>query len=131
PVAKAAASTPKTAAKPVAKTATSAPKAAAQSTAKPASTRKQDSGSLSVRAQNKVTQITTASPKAQIREAIVLLCAVQEWTDVATLAEALKHKPDQLETLHLMPMVNGGQLRLRYPEEMTHPEQAYGLVKSA
>lgn len=83
-------------------------------------------GVLTVKAQNLITQITTSAPKAQIREGILLLCALREWTEITALAEALKHKPDQLETLHLAPMVKSGQLRLR-PADAKHPEPAYGL----
>ena len=62
---------------------------------------------LPVKEQNLITQTNPNSPKAQIREAIVLLCA--DWAEPAALAEVLKYKTTQLETLHLTPMVNSGQ----------------------
>ena len=83
---------------------------------------------LPVKEQNLITQTNPNSPKAQIREAIVLLCA--DWAEPAALAEVLKYKTTQLETLHLTPMVNSGQLLLRYPQDLTHPEQAYRAVSA-
>ena len=74
-------------------------------------------GKLSVQAQNKITQISPASPKEQIREAILLLCGTQEWIDGATLASKLKHSLNQLETLHLVPMLRNGQLKPRYNDD--------------
>ncbi|MBO7554520.1 MAG: hypothetical protein J6T41_00910, partial [Neisseriaceae bacterium] len=81
---------------------------------------------MPVKVQNLITQTNPSSPKAQIREAIVLLCA--DWAEPAALADVLKYKTGQLETLHLTPMVNSGQLLLRYPQDLTHPEQAYRAV---
>ena len=81
---------------------------------------------MPVKVQNLITQTNPSSPKAQIREAIVLLCA--DWAEPAAIADILKYKTTQLETLHLTPMVNSGQLLLRYPQDLTHPEQAYRAV---
>ena len=82
---------------------------------------------MPIKVQNLITQINPSSPKAQIREAVVLLCTDQ-WAEKEALAEKLKFKTSQLETLHLTPMVNSGQLLLRYPQQLDHPEQAYRVV---
>ena len=86
-------------------------------------------GKLTVHGKSFLAQINSASSKGSIREAITLLCSQQEWIDRDTLANALKHKPEQLDILHLTPMVNAGVLCLKHPENLKHPEQAYGLVK--
>lgn len=80
------------------------------------------SNKLSVQAQNKITQISPASSKEQIREAILLLCGAQEWIDGATLASKLRHSLNQLETLHLVPMLRNGQLKSRYNDD-TQPQE--------
>ncbi|MBO7081454.1 MAG: hypothetical protein J6V99_05405 [Neisseriaceae bacterium] len=86
-------------------------------------------GKLTVHGKSFLAQINSASSKGSIREAITLLCSQQEWVERDTLANALKHKPEQLDILHLTPMVNAGVLCLKHPENLKHPEQAYGLVK--
>lgn len=86
-------------------------------------------GKLTVHGKSFLAQINSASSKGSIREAITLLCSQQEWVDRDTLANALKHKPEQLDILHLTPMVNAGVLCLKHPENLKHSEQAYGLVK--
>lgn len=86
-------------------------------------------GKLTRTAQNLITQISPSSSKEQIREAILLLCRTQEWTDVETLAKKTNHKVESLETLHLIPMVNNQQLQLRFPDDLHHKEQAYKIVK--
>ncbi|MBQ9183614.1 MAG: hypothetical protein IJ143_07565 [Neisseriaceae bacterium] len=82
---------------------------------------------LPIEVQNLITQTNPSSPKAQIREVIALLSA-NDWASSAALADKLQYKASQLETLHLTPMVNSGQLALRYPQEINHPEQAYRTV---
>lgn len=86
-----------------------------------------DTEKMPVKVQNLITQTNPSSPKAQIREAVILLCSDQ-WAEKEALADKLKFTAGQLETLHLTPMVNSGQLLLRYPQDLTHPEQAYRAV---
>ena len=77
--------------------------------------------------QNLITQTNPSSPKSQIREVIALL-SKHDWVSSVALADKLQYKASQLETLHLTPMVNSGQLLLRYPQELNHPDQAYRTV---
>ena len=60
----------------------------------------------------------------ELRQAIMRLCAWRPLT-VEQLAAQLGKNRDYLRNKHLIPMVNGGQLRFRYPESAKHPRQAY------
>ena len=67
--------------------------------------------------------------KERLREAIMAICSVRPWSRAEELATYLGARPEGLTTLHLLPMVTGGQLVLRYPQDKNHPEQAFGLAK--
>ena len=69
-------------------------------------------------------QLKKHSPARDLRQAIVHLCALAPLT-VEQLALLLGKNRDYLRNKHLIPMVNGGQLRFRYPESAKHPRQAY------
>ena len=69
-------------------------------------------------------QLKKRSPARDLRQAIVHLCALAPLT-VEQLALLLGKNRDYLRNKHLIPMVNGGQLRFRYPESAKHPRQAY------
>lgn len=60
----------------------------------------------------------------ELRQAIMRLCAWRPLT-VEQLAALLGKNRNYLRNKHLIPMVNGGQLRFRYPESAKHPRQAY------
>ncbi len=44
------------------------------------------------------------------------------------LAEWLGMDESNLQKRHLRPMLKSGQLRLRHPENKSHPEQAYSAA---
>jgi len=58
------------------------------------------------------------------------LCAEREWTTPLSLAEQLVFSPAKLTERHLAPMVAEGRLQRRYPDNPSHPEQAYRAVAS-
>ena len=60
-----------------------------------------------------------------LRQLILDICAVREWTTVGELSEWLGTDASNLRKRHLGPMVKSGRLRLQYPENRSHPEQAY------
>ena len=60
-----------------------------------------------------------------LRRLIVDICAYRDWTTVGDLAEWLGVDESNLQKRHLRPMLKSGQLRLRYPENKSHPEQGY------
>ena len=61
-----------------------------------------------------------------LRQLILDICAVCAWTTVGEFAEWLGMDGSNLQKRHLRPRLKSGQLRLRYPENRSHPEQAYG-----
>ena len=60
-----------------------------------------------------------------LRQLILDICTFREWTTVGELAEWLGTDASNLQKRHLRPMLKSGQLRLRYPENKSHPEQGY------
>ena len=60
-----------------------------------------------------------------LRQLILDICTFREWTTVGELAEWLGMDESNLQKRHLRPLLKSGQLRLRHPENKSHPEQAY------
>ena len=60
-----------------------------------------------------------------LRALILDICAYREWTTVGQLGDWLGTDTSNLQRRHLRPMLKSGQLRLRYPENRSHPEQGY------
>ncbi len=63
-----------------------------------------------------------------LRQLILDICTFREWTTVGELAEWFGMDESNLQKRQLRPMLKSGQLRLRYPENKSHPEQAYRAV---
>ena len=63
-----------------------------------------------------------------LRALILDICAVREWTTVGELSGWLRMDHSNLQKRHLRPLVRAGRLRLRYPDNPRHPDQAYGAV---
>ncbi len=61
-----------------------------------------------------------------LRQLILDICADREWTTVGDLADWLGMDASNLQKRHLRPLLKSGQLRLRYPGNRSHPDQAYG-----
>lgn len=80
---------------------------------------------LPARVKAKVDILGAQPSKDALREAVLLIAGVREWVSAKQLAAALQQKAEQLTTLHLIPMVNAGQLQFRHPENENHPEQAF------
>jgi predicted HTH transcriptional regulator len=64
------------------------------------------------------------APRPVVHETIVKLCAGRYLT-VRNLAELLDRKANPLLNHYLKQMVADGALELRFPEKLTHPQQAY------
>lgn len=62
--------------------------------------------------------------RERLRETIVTLCKGRFLT-AGQLGELLHRHPDGLRSRYLMPMVQEGLLRLRYPAAVHRPDQAY------
>ena len=60
-----------------------------------------------------------------LRQLILDICTFREWTTVGELAAWLGMDESNLQKRHLRPLLKSGQLRLRHPENKSHPEQGY------
>ena len=63
--------------------------------------------------------------KESVRAVIQAICAVKPWTTREEIAKHLRFSQKKLGPRHLAPMVAAGWLQVRYPEQPTHPNQAY------
>ena len=63
--------------------------------------------------------------KQSIRAVIQKICTVKPWTTRDEIAKHLRFSQKKLGPRHLTPMVEDGWLEVRYPEQPTHPYQAY------
>jgi hypothetical protein len=64
--------------------------------------------------------------KERLRAVIEAICEAREWTTSGEIARFLSFSQRKLSGRHLTPMVEAGRLVRRYPDNPTHPEQAYG-----
>ena len=64
-----------------------------------------------------------------LRELIVDICTLREWTSVGELAGWFGMNTSNLQQRHLRPMLESGALRLRHPDNPRHPEQGYRAVE--
>jgi ATP-dependent DNA helicase RecG len=67
--------------------------------------------------------------KGKIRAVLLRLCGVRPMT-AEELGRILGRNPVSLRYRHLRPLIEDGRLRYRFPEEPTHPLQAYVTVQS-
>ncbi len=72
-----------------------------------------------------IAQLGSRPRKERLREVIAAICSHREWTTPAELARWLDILPANLTDRHLSPMVKAGQLERRYPNTVTHADQAY------
>jgi len=64
------------------------------------------------------------APCAQVREAILQLCAGR-YLSAERIGSLLRRNPVRVRHVHLKPLVTAGLLRLRYPGAANRPDQAY------
>ena len=64
-----------------------------------------------------------------LREFIVDICTLREWTSVGELAGWFGMNTSNLQQRHLRPMLESGAPRLRHPDNPRHPEQGYRAVE--
>ena len=67
--------------------------------------------------------------KERLRAAIEAICAVRDWTTPGDHARYLWFSQRNLGARHLPPMVAEEQLEWRYPDNPTHPDQAYAVSR--
>ena len=72
----------------------------------------------------KIEALGVHASREQVKEAIILLCAVRPMTR-EKLAALLQRKEDYIRIKFLREMIKNGELHYLYPEMVKHPEQAY------
>ncbi len=88
-----------------------------------------DRGELPRKAIDAIARLGVRPRSQRLREVIALICSHRTWTTPAELARWLQIMPENLTTRHLSPMVESGQLERRYPDKLTHAEQAYRATR--
>ncbi|QNH60359.1 Fic family protein [Limnospira indica] len=61
----------------------------------------------------------------EIVEQVILKLCSEHYLPLRTLADLLKREPDSIRNHYVNPMLKQGLLEARYPNEPTHPQQAY------
>ena len=84
-----------------------------------------DRGELPEEVQRALDGLGLRPRKERLRAVIEAICAAREWTTPGEIARFLSFSQRKLSGRHLTPMVEAGRLMRRYPDNLTHPEQAY------
>ncbi|MEB3180027.1 MAG: RNA-binding domain-containing protein [Nostocaceae cyanobacterium] len=64
----------------------------------------------------------------ELMQATILKLCLEEYLLLKVLAELLQRSPDTIRTHYVNPMLQQGLLKLKYPQEPNHPQQAYKTV---
>lgn len=88
-----------------------------------------DRGELPPTAQAAIDNLGERPRKQRLRTVIEMLCGLHDWTTPAELSRWLNFRSGNLSERHLSPMVDAGQLERRYPHNLSHPEQAYRVIR--
>ena len=70
-----------------------------------------------------IRQKSRVNPK--LMQNVILQLCTDRFLYLKALAELLNRSPDALRTHYLNPMLQQGLIKLRYPEQASHPQQAY------
>jgi len=62
-----------------------------------------------------------------MNETILQLCA-DDYLELRALAKLLNRSSETLRTHYVIPLVERDQLKLRFPDQLNHPQQAYKIV---
>ncbi|MFN3649341.1 MAG: ATP-binding protein [Armatimonadota bacterium] len=74
-----------------------------------------------------VAQLAGKAPEARVRAALLQACAVRPMT-AEELGRLTERDPRYLRHHYLRPLIKAGLIQYRFPEEPTHPLQAYTTV---
>ena len=78
----------------------------------------------------RVTQLGQRSrDKDRLKETLLAICG-QRYFSADELARITGRNAEYLQKGYLSPLIAEGQLAYRYPDDPTHPQQAYGLAES-
>ena len=84
-----------------------------------------DRGELPTDVQRMIDGLGRRPRKERLRTVIEAICAARGWTTSGEIARFLRFSQRNLGGRHLTPMVEAGRLVRRYPDNPTHPKQAY------
>ena len=84
-----------------------------------------DLGELPPHIKESIAQLGKRPRREPLRAVIYDVCAQGKWMTSAELAQLLNFAQSRLAAAHLRPMVDNGLLERRYPDNLTHPRQAY------
>ena len=84
-----------------------------------------DRGELPTDVQRMIDGLGFRPRKERLRTVIEAICAARGWTTSGEIARFLRFSQRNLGGRHLAPMVEAGRLVRRYPDNPTHPKQAY------
>jgi ATP-dependent DNA helicase RecG len=69
--------------------------------------------------------------KAEVMRATIVAICTGDYLTLQQLAVLLGRSPKGLQEHHLAPMAREGRLQLRFPDNLNHPQQAYGAAPGA
>ena len=87
-------------------------------------------GELPIRIQERVAQLGLRPPRERVQAIIQDICSQGIWVTSSEISQYLSRQQGNLTWNYLSPMVESGLLERRFPENVTHPQQAYRAVTS-
>ena len=87
-------------------------------------------GELPIRIQERIAQLGLRAPRERVQAAIQDICSQGIWVTSSEISQYLSRQQGNLTWNYLSPMVESGLLERRFPENVTHPQQAYRSVTS-
>ena len=87
-------------------------------------------GELPSHLQGRIAQLGQRPNRERVFPVIQEICSQGDWVTSAEIASHLNFKQSNLTWNYLSPMVEKGLLERRYPDNTTHPQQAYRAVIS-
>ena len=85
---------------------------------------------LPIRIQERIAQLGLRAPRERVQAAIQDICSQGIWVTSSEISQYLSRQQGNLTWNYLSPMVESGLLERRFPENVTHPQQAYRSVTS-
>ena len=87
-------------------------------------------GELPSHIQERIARLGPRPYRERVRPIIQEICSQGGWVTSSEIAHHLDLKQSNLTWNHLSPMVQNGLLERRFPDNITHPQQAYRAITS-
>ncbi len=87
-------------------------------------------GELPIHIQELIARLGQRPPRERVQTVIQDICSRGIWVTSLEISQYLNRKQSNLTWNYLSPMVESGLLERRFPENVTHPQQAYRSVTS-